>query len=312
MPDIANYDKLNYDYSQYWQERVYENLAEKNLLNKIFENNRGSWFLDVGGSYGRITSTYYDSYKNPVILDYSLNTLVKNREVIKSRYPKIFLIAANAYKMPFKESSFDGGLMVRVLHHIEKPEEYFKEARRVFKNDSKYIQEFANKVHIKAKIKALLRKDFDFFSENPYKQPLGKNLEGSKREEGGIFLNYHPSYVKRLLEENNFVIRKIFGCSFLRANFIKKLLGPNIMIFIEKILQKVLSWTNIPPSIFFETTLQKKSQKKKEERTSNLKDILACPSCKGTLSFEGDSIAICKKCHTEFSKKNDIWDFRVE
>ncbi|HRY22265.1 MAG TPA: methyltransferase domain-containing protein [Candidatus Dojkabacteria bacterium] len=312
MPDISDYDKLNYDYSQYWQERLYENLAEKNLLNKIFQNQRGKWFLDIGGSYGRIASTYYDSYKNPVILDYSLNTLIKNKDIIKSRYPRIILIAANAYKMPFKESSFDGGLMVRVLHHIEKPEEYFKEAKRVFKKDATYIQEFANKVHIKAKIKALLRKDFEFFSEEPYEQPIGKNLEGSKKEEGGIFLNYHPSNIKSLLEKNMFTVKKKFGCSFLRSQVIKKLLGTDLMVFIEKVLQETLSWTNIPPSIFFETTLQKKSLEKEAKEDSKLKDILACPSCKGDLTFEGEDYAKCKKCNLEFSKKNDIWDFRIE
>lgn len=312
MPDISDYDKLNYDYSQYWQERLYENLAEKTLLNKIFENNRGNWFLDVGGSYGRIISTYYDSYKHPVILDYSLNTLIKNKEIIKSKYPKVTLIAANAYKMPFKESSFDGGLMVRVLHHIEKPEKYFKEVQRVLKKDSKYVQEFPNKVHIKAKIKALFRKDFRFFSEDPYEQPIGKNLEGSRKEEGGIFINYHPAHVKSLLEENEFTIEQKFGCSFLRSQTIKKLLGVDLMIFIERILQKKLSWTNIPPSIFFETTLQKKEKGEIVEQSSNLENILACPSCKGDLSFEKEGYAKCQKCDLGFSKKDDIWDFRVE
>jgi len=312
VPDISDYDKLNYDYSQYWQERLYENLAEKSLLNKIFENSRGNWFLDVGGSYGRIISTYYDSYKHPVILDYSLNTLIKNKEIIKNRYPKVILIAANAYKMPFRESSFDGGVMVRVLHHIEKSEDYFKEAKRVFKKDAKYVQEFPNKVHIKAKIKALFGRDLGFFSEEPYEQPIGKNLEGSKKEEGGIFLNYHPAYVRSLLEKNDFVIEQKFGCSFLRSQTIKKLLGVDLMIFIEKILQKTLFWTNIPPSIFFETTLQKKEMNEKTEQSSDLKDILACPSCKGDLSFEKEGYARCKKCDLEFSPKNDIWDFRVE
>jgi ubiquinone/menaquinone biosynthesis C-methylase UbiE len=312
MPDISDYDKLDYDYSKYWQERLYENLAEKNLLNKIFEDDKGNWFVDVGGSYGRITSTYYNSYKHPVILDYSLKTLIKNKAVIKSKYPKVTLIAANAYKMPFKESSFDGGLMVRVLHHIEKPQEYFKEAKRILKEDAKYVQEFPNKVHIKAKIRALFRKDFSFFSEDPYKQPIGKNLEGSKKEDGGIFLNYHPAYIKSLLEKNDFVIKKKFGCSFLRSQTIKKLLGIDLMVFVEKILQKTLSWTNIPPSIFFETTLRKKETKKTTEQNSNLEDILVCPSCKGELSFEKEGYAECKRCNLQFFKKDDIWDFRIE
>ncbi len=84
------------------------------------------------------------------------------------------------------------------------------------------------------------------------------------------------------------------------------------MVFIEKILQKTLSWTNIPPSIFFKTTLKKKALDKEVAQSSNLKDILACPSCKGDLTFKGEGYAECKECNLEFSKKDDIWDFRIE
>jgi ubiquinone/menaquinone biosynthesis C-methylase UbiE len=313
MNEISDYDKLNYDYSQYWNERLYENLAEKNILNKIFSDKQGSWLIDIGGSYGRLASTYYDSYKNPLILDYSLKTLKRNKEIILSRYPKITLIAANAYKMPFKENVFDAGLMVRVLHHIENPEGYFKEAKRVLKPTSSYIQEFANKVHIKASIKALLKFNFGFFSQETYQQPIGKNLEGSKQEEGGIFLNYHPKYILQTLNSLGFKTEKVIGCSFLRSPFIKKIFPLETMSFLEKILQSSLSWTRISPSIFLETHLEEEKGESEEQNSHNLKDILACPECKSTLEFlQQDSISICKKCNREYRKIDGIWDFRVE
>ncbi len=310
MPDISEYDKLDYDYSTYWTQRVYENLSEKNVLNKIFSEKRGTWFLDIGGSYGRLASTYTLQYKNPIIIDYSLKTLIKNKDVVRSKYPNIELIAANAYKMPFKESVFDGALMVRVLHHIENPKKYFKEVKRILKNDATYVQEFANKVHLKAKVRELLKFNKDFFNKDPYQQPIGANLEGSGKKQGGIFLNYHPAHIRMLFNNLGFKLKRRFGCSFLRSPFVKKIIGHDIMLFLEKIMQNTLSWTNISPSIIFEATLKKKEPKKIE--FNNIRDILVCPSCKGDLSFEGQDLALCKNCSSKFFKRESIWDFRVK
>jgi ubiquinone/menaquinone biosynthesis C-methylase UbiE len=310
MPDISEYDKLDYDYSTYWTQRVYENLSEKNVLNKIFSEKRGRWFLDVGGSYGRLASTYATQYKNSVIIDYSLKTLQKNKEVVKSKYPNIQLIAANAYNMPFKKDVFDGALMVRVLHHMQKPKKYFKEVKRVLKNNATYIQEFPNKVHLKATIRALLKFNLQFFNKKPYKQPIGTHLEGSKKGQGGIFLNYHPTHIKKLFTSLNFHVKKKVGCSFLRSPIVKKIISQEIMFFFEKIMQNLFSWTNIPPSIFFETTIKKESKNKKE--FNNLEEILACPACKGELTFETQDLASCTSCSKKFSKKEEIWDFRIK
>ena len=310
MTDIAEYDTLDYDYSKYWEKRLYENLAEKNLLNKIFSNKRGNWFLDVGGSYGRLTSTYYSQYNNPVILDYSLKTLIKNKAVIVGKYPNTQLIAANAYKMPFKENTFDGALMVRVLHHIEDPKTYLKELKRVMGSGSWYIQEFANKIHIKAVIRSLLKLNFKNLNKEPYLQPKITGSEGSKKDYKHIFYNYHPGYITSIFRKEGFKVKKSHGCSFLRSPFIKKFLGENIMLFLEKIMQNTLSWTNLPPSIFLETKVMKRKEEKQEKL--KLEDILACPSCKNNLLFEKNTKAKCTSCSNEYYKKEGIWDFRIK
>ncbi len=88
------------------------------------------------------------------------------------------------------------------------------------------------------------------------------------------------------------------------------MLGENLMIFIEKIMQNTLSWTNISPSIFLDTQIKKDS--KKDGQTLNLTDILVCPSCKKSLTYKGSNLAICKKCSKNFHKKDDVWDFRIK
>jgi ubiquinone/menaquinone biosynthesis C-methylase UbiE len=304
--EIVNYDGYDYDYSTYWENREYENSAEHMVLNKLLENSHGDWFIDIGGSYGRLADTYADKYKNCIILDYSLKTLQKNYDLITKKYPNCILIAANAYKMPFKKEVFDGGLMVRVLHHIENQKDYFEEVARVLKEDGIYIQEFANKIHIKARIKAFLNRDKSIKDTKPYQQPC-INLEGAAGE-GVSFLNYHPEYIKDLMVESGFEIEEKQGCSYLRIPLLKKILGVKVLLIIEKLFQNLFKNSNIPPSIFFKTELDTGKEGDKYKR---LDEILVCPECNSSLDIHNNA-ATCTKCNKKYIKENSVWDFRTD
>ncbi len=277
------------------------------VLEDLLKKNTGDWFLDVGGSFGRNLSRYYNRYQHPVIIDYSLETLIKYQAVISKTYPKTVLIAANAYKLPFKKQVFDGGLMVRVLHHIEKPDAYFKEIYRVLNGQAIYIQEFANKIHFKARLRSILRLDFSIFTLEPYQQPNQGYNEGT-RGESTTFLNFHPQYIKNLMADEGFVVKKSIGASFLRLNLFKRLFSTKILTSIERFLQVTTSWMNASPSIFF---LTEKPTLKEAIVYKDLYDTLVCPACNGELVFAKDR-AICRKCRSKFSQKNGIWDFRTE
>ena len=304
--EIVNYDGYDYDYSTYWENREYENLAEQNILKKFLKNENGEWFIDIGGSYGRLANCYTGKYENCVIIDYSLKTLQKNYKIITDKYPNIILIAANAYKLPFEDSSFDGGLMVRVLHHIENQNDYFKEVSRILKNDSIYIQEFANKRHIKARVKAFLKHDKSIEELEPYQQPT-INLEGAKGS-GVSFLNYHTIYIKTLLQKQGFKIEEKIGCSYFRIPLLKKILGTKILVFLEKTFQRIFGNTDLSPSIF----LKAKSVKKEKSPTyTKLDDLLVCPNCKNKLTIDKNR-AVCKNCNAKYFKKKGVWDLRIK
>ena len=308
MIEVSNYDYFDYDYAQYWKSRKYEDAAEKLILKKIFQRKKGDWFIDIGGSYGRLTETYYKSYSHSIILDYSLKTLQKNYSILKKQYSNIELIAANAYHMPFKEDSFDGGLMVRVLHHILEPGVYYKELRRIMHNGSTYVQEFANKRNLKASLRAITHLNFKYFSNKPYQQPTAKNFECTKQGEEAIFLTYDPNHVKQLLTSQKFEIINKYGCSYLRSASLKKILGDEKMINTEKVLQKLLKTTNIPPSVIYETKL---SGDYTQKNPQTLQEILVCPKCNGNLKFKENS-AHCPVCNLEFKKEANVWDFRID
>ncbi|MCD4756036.1 class I SAM-dependent methyltransferase [bacterium] len=304
---VVNYDGYDYDYTQYWKDREYENNAEHLVLDDFLKDEQGSWFIDIGGSYGRLADTYANKFEKCIVLDYSLKTLKANSPIVKEKFPNVTFIAANAYKMPFKANSFDGGLMVRVLHHIERQKEYFTELSRILKDDSIYIQEFANKIHLKARIRALLKRDTTLLDKNPLQQPT-INMEGSR--DGDVsFLNYHPEYVKKIMEECKIEIEEAQGCSYLRIPIFKKLLGANLLTLLEEILQRLLPHSNIPPSIFLKTEIDKEDENTPSHQT--LQQILACPKCKNSLRF-GENVAVCNNCQRDYIKSNNIWDFRVE
>lgn len=307
MNKIANYDTLSYDYRQYWKDREYENSAERVVLEKLLKNEKGNWFIDIGGSYGRLTPSYYKKYNNCIILDYSLKTLQNNYEYIQKNFSNTTMIAANAYHLPFKDAAFDGGLMVRVLHHIEKPNEYFTEAYRVFRNQAIYIQEYANKKHLKAIFKALFKLDFSVFNKTPYQQPTKENYEGARKGAYVPFFNYHPKWINETLQKEGFKILSTVGCSFFRINLLKKIFNTNILISLEMIAQSFFSWCNISPSIFVKSSVEKKNS---TDKYTKLEDILSCPKCKDELDIDRNS-AVCKNCKEKYEKKENIWDFRV-
>lgn len=308
MNKIADYDTYDYDYSSYWNKRQYEHEAEKLVLTKLLKNEKGKWFLDIGGSFGRLTDNYYSKYNNSVIADYSLKTLQKNYKNLKEKYPNIELIAANAYSLPFKNDVFDGALMVRVLHHIEDQQKCISEIYRTEKNNGVYIQEFANKMHIKAVIKALCSLNFKFFNTDIYQQPDKHHYEGTKEGSHVLFLNYHPKYIHNLLANTGYVIKKKYGCSFLRVNILKRVFKTSFLLFWENIFQNTLSFTNSSPSIFIKAQAKKKNDS--HDKNNTIKDILVCPECKGGLVITIDK-AVCKQCRKEYLKKDNIWDFRV-
>lgn len=236
MNKIADYDTINYNYKKYWNSRKYEDGAERIVLEKFLKDESGDWFIDIGGSYGRLTSKYYKKYKNCIILDYSIKTLQNNYKYIKQNFPNTLLIAANAYNLPFKNNTFDGGMMIRVLHHIERPTEYLNEVYRILNNNSIYIQEYANKRHIKAIISGILRLDFSVFDKEPYQQPTKQNYEGARKGSYVPFLNYHPSWIKDIMQNTGFVILSTRGCSFFRINIFKKIFSTQVLLFLKRLL----------------------------------------------------------------------------
>lgn len=308
-PDVTLYDKHDYDYSTYWKSREYEHFAEVNTLSRLLANASGTWFIDIGGSYGRHLPLYHKKFHECVIFDYSLNALKQARErAQKGKLRNLHFIAGNVYNMPFKSGVFDWEMMVRVLHHLENAPLAISEISRVARNGGKFVLEFANKKHLKAIARWLLTLNFrDIFSLAPFKVPTLGACEGTSKDLPGIIYNFAPAYIRKTLKDKGFREIKMYPLSFLRLNFLKKHVHQNILCLIERFLQVTLMWTRFTPSVL---TLSTKGPTLPKNITfSSLDDIICCPKCKSNLTRSKDTF-LCKACGIRFPVHGQIYDLR--
>ncbi|MCB9789624.1 methyltransferase domain-containing protein [Candidatus Nomurabacteria bacterium] len=326
MTKLADYDKYHYDYRTFWDRRKYEDGAERIALRSILKGERFERFIDIGGSYGRLTDEYYDRADHIYILDYSLETLLRNKQEILSRFPNTTLVAANAYYMPFKDSVFDGGMMVRVLHHIDDQSKLFDEISRIFTSGGRFILEYANKRNLKNVLKLKKAEREKFLNVKPYQQPQQGNNEGTKGE-SVVFLNYHPLYLNEISTSAGFKTLSARSTSFFRSTPLTKL-PLSISLLLERFLQYTMSWAQLTPAVFLD--LEKNSPHVREglsgrdsngledKKVGSRKDIsdqknplsiLSCPVCHGDLNDISTS-PTCRSCERKYSLHDGVLDLR--
>lgn len=307
-PDIAEYDLYKYDYEKYWLEgRKYEDESDKLAVKRFLKNETGDWYIDIGGSYGRLLPLYQTKSLHCVLTDYSIEALKKARNYLKeNKIANVNLVAANIYSMPFKNAVFSAGQMIRVAHHLEDLEKSVKEISRIISPRGFFILEFANKIHFIAKLRAILKFDFKFlFDKSPYKQPPRETRQGISTGEG-LFYNFHPDYVKEIVGKNDFDIKRKLSVSNFRSIALKKILKERILLFLEKISQPIFSICSFGPSQYYKL---KKSGLENVLMAKDIYEIICCPKCKSEL-FRKDGNLFCKNCGQNYPVNFGIFDLR--
>ncbi|PIS15154.1 hypothetical protein COT63_01470 [Candidatus Shapirobacteria bacterium CG09_land_8_20_14_0_10_38_17] len=238
-----------YDYHYYWQNRQYENQAEKIALQKLFKlipQKKKKNILDVGAGFGRHTLLYAPLFKKVILLEPSLKLLQEAKKNLKNLSNLTFK-RGTAQKLPYPEQSVNTVLMIRVIHHLNNLSPIFQEISRVLVPNGTLILEFANKTHFKAKTKAIISGNLTFLNNlAPVDQRSRKNI----KERSILFLNHHPKAIEKNLQENNLKIIKKLSVSNFRSPTLKKILPINCLLFLEKITQSILAPLNFGPSIF--------------------------------------------------------------
>lgn len=239
------YDK--YNYQAYWKNRDYEDQAEKICLKRILETIRDHQSLvDIGGGFGRLTPVYAPFVEKVTLVDPS-SELLRQAKEFTQEYKNVTFKTGKVENLPFAANQFEIALMIRVVHHLIDPDLAIAEAARILKPGGYLILEFANKIHLRARLTAYLRGDFDFSGSLV---PADRRSTRAKRKGMIPFFNQSPKYIYRELANNRFKIIDKYSVSNFRFQLIKKIVPFQILLFMENSVQKPFSKFYFGPSIF--------------------------------------------------------------
>jgi ubiquinone/menaquinone biosynthesis C-methylase UbiE len=243
----AAYD--TFDYPAYWIGRDYEHKSEifalKSFLSKI---KKIKTILEIGAGFGRLVTTYSFRAKKVILTDPSSKNLKIARENFKLK-KNIKYIHSSLNNLPTKvrASSVDLVIVIRVLHHLPDLAATFKIIKRMLKHDGYLIFEFANKKHLKATVKHLLKGDVSYLTD---KSSLDIRSKRAIKKGTLPFLNYHPESIEAILAEHGFEIVEKRSVSNIRSTILKRIFSTELLLFFEKALQKPFSYFDLGPSIF--------------------------------------------------------------
>lgn len=251
----APYD--SFDYPSYWTGREYEDEAEKialtRFLQKIPQKNS---LIDIGGGYGRHAPSYFPLFKQCLLVDPSEKLLGLAREKM-GNFPHFKTKKGRGDSLPVQDDQFDVALLIRVVHHLPDLLPTFSEIARVLKPDGFLILEFANKIHCRANLRAWLKGDPSFVSNQ---RSVDQRSQESIAQESIPFLNHHPRFISHSLEKAGFKIIDRLSVSNFRHPILKKLFPHNLLITLETACQKPLAKCSFGPSIFLLAQKQEKSK----------------------------------------------------
>lgn len=238
---VCDYEGSDYQ-QRFWEQgrRLYEDQAEVLALHALFPQGRGR-LLEIGAGAGRMTPRYR-GFAEIVLLDYARSQLRQARARLHlvgtgTRYR---YVAADAYALPFPQAFFDAATMIRTLHHMVEPLRVLQEVHRVLKPGGLFLLEFANKRHLKAVVRFLLRRQ----SWNPFSlEPV---------EFAPLNFDFHPAQVERWLHQAGFRVLGRRAVSYLRWEPLKRRVPLAWLLWLERHLQPTGRWTwsLYSPSVF--------------------------------------------------------------
>ena len=238
----AAYD--NYDYPSYWKDRKYEHNSEVYALRRFLERiPQIKSVLEIGAGYGRLTNEYEYRANRVALTDPSAKLLKVARSTYKGKKYKFIQSSLERLDSKVRSRSYDLVIMIRVLHHIQDPENSFKNVYKFLKPGGYFILEFPNKKNFKASMREMAKGDVTY--------PINIFAKDMSTKKSTLpFYNYHPDKIKHCITSAGFKILSARSVSNIRSRRIKKLVGEDTLLEIEKRIQIPLSHIDFGPSIF--------------------------------------------------------------
>jgi SAM-dependent methyltransferase len=288
MPDICDYENSPWR-TAFWHSREYEDRAERIAVARMLPP-RGARLCEIGAGFGRLAD-FYRGYDRVILLDYSRSMLRDARARLQND-PRFLFVAADLYNLPLADSALDTAVTVRVLHHVSDIPRAFAEIARVVRPQGTYLTEFANKRHVKARLRyALTHRGANPNDLEPY-------------EFVKLNFDFHPRYINNELRKNEFVIRDQRAVSTFRIALLKRLIPARFLAALDGILQSPISNLQLSPSIFL------RSQSVKPGAPALTAALWRCPACGSNDIAESPDGLTCRACSRVYPIVDGMIDFK--
>ena len=274
----------------FWPGREYEDRAERIALAHLLPP-RGQRLCEIGAGFGRLAD-FYRGYERVILLDYARSMLVEARDRLGGD-PRFSFVAADLYNLPLAEGALDTAVTVRVLHHVADIPRAFAEIARVVRPDGAYVLEYANKRHVKARLRhALTHRGPDPNGREPY-------------EFVKLNFDFHPRYIEEELARVHLLTQDARAVSTLRVPFLKRIVPPGLLASLDGALQHPTAAWQLAPSMFLCARAEKSGEPKLNEA------LWRCPAC-GSIEMEETLEALtCRACGKGYPVVEGIIEMKV-
>jgi len=238
------YNDPKFSYLKYWDDRQYENEAEKMAIDRLLKGKHFNLAADVGGGYGRLSPELLKFADNVVLAEPSQQQLDLAQDYLKD-YPQISRKLMQADDLEFSDRSVDLLIMIRVIHHLPNPTKEFQEVQRVLSPDGHAIIEVANFMHARNRLKYLAQ------GKKLPVNPVDIRSKRNKVQTEIQFVNHNPKTITKQLAHAGLKVERILSVSNLRSPMLKRTVPKGIMLAIENVLQPTLAKAYFGPSVFF-------------------------------------------------------------
>ncbi|HQV62616.1 MAG TPA: class I SAM-dependent methyltransferase [Anaerolineales bacterium] len=293
-PPVCNYEGSDYQQS-FWEQggREYEDRAEAIALKRMLPKN-GKLMLELGAGAGRNTPRYA-GFERIVLLDYSTTQLIQAQEKLGCS-DKYIYVAADIYRLPFRDRQFDAATMIRALHHMADAPKALKQIRNVLRSNAVFILEFANKLNLKSILRYVTgRQKWNPFSLEP--------VEFVK-----LNFDFHPKAIRKWLGELGFSIEKTLTVSHFRLGLLKRIVPARLLAALDGLFQPTGEFWQFTPSVFVKARI--KDTVHDDEVSLSVIDLFKCPDCEGEKLEEMNDHLHCPICESNWAVLDGIYDFR--
>jgi SAM-dependent methyltransferase len=183
------------DYEGFWvgAGKQYLDELEQAIVNHALTG--GDAVVEIGAGFGRLGRCYVGKYRAAHMVEPATNL----REIAARTYGAgVSYHEASVYELPFPADHFDAVLMVRVFHHLDRPEAALREIHRILKPGGTLVFNYSNKRNVRRVASYALGR-----GANPF--------AGEMENYNHVLIGHAPAYVDRLLAGVGLQVQEEYG-----------------------------------------------------------------------------------------------------